>query len=418
MSFDLQSHCVIQGDTSDLFVGMRVEDGVPKVVFPRGYRLSEDNKGCRQDALRLLTILEKLSDKRDGIQIDAGMICPTDLPLSSYLFILYDYLRNGYYSEREILHRRSYRGKIDWKRTIQKERPWINNGKLAYLNFSVQEQKINTRNNLTLIHKYCVFHVFSILGWLFTPNFMPERAQLPYSVKVCSSILREALNETNQDYKQQLFRSMLNILLKGRWNADLKNFSVGVEHFEHVWEKLVDSAFGNLDTHLLNPRTTWLIKRSGSFEVYKPESLKIDTAMLFDNKLFILDAKYYKYGINKSQSSLPGSSDISKQIIYAKYAHEQLSSINSRIPYDDVFNAFIMPYQSHDQSLAKCDCVATGDWIVYGANTPNLAYILGVCVDTRWLMQQYSRRNCNNVEALAELIQNTLNSFRGSDLLR
>ena len=56
--------------------------------------------------------------------------------------------------------------------------------------------------------------------------------------------------------------------------------------------------------------------------------LEPDTTMLHDNKIYVIDAKFYKFGVSGNPGDSPESSSINKQITYGEYiaTHEQTVS--------------------------------------------------------------------------------------------
>ena len=56
--------------------------------------------------------------------------------------------------------------------------------------------------------------------------------------------------------------------------------------------------------------------------VYSNSKLKPDSVMITNDHIYILDAKYYKYGQTKNPKDLPKSASINKQITYGEYVAE------------------------------------------------------------------------------------------------
>ena len=56
--------------------------------------------------------------------------------------------------------------------------------------------------------------------------------------------------------------------------------------------------------------------------------------------------------------------------------------------------------------------VGTGDWIEYGKDTENYKYVLGILLDTKYLMDTYSRHNLSEIDRMADFITNSLARFR------
>lgn len=71
-----------------------------------------------------------------------------------------------------------------------------------------------------------------------------------------------------------------------------------------------------------------------------------------------------------------------------------------------------MPYDSTDSEKYKFVSVATADWETYDENTKNYAYVIGILLDTKWLMSNYVRRNITEIELLADEIESSISWFR------
>ena len=110
-------------------------------------------------------------------------------------------------------------------------------------------------------------------------------------------------------------------------------------------------------------------------------------------------------------SDLPNTSSIQKQITYGKHIAEHIQEVAR----EDVYNAFIMPYNAAGGEKAKFVSVGTADWEQYSSQTPNYAYVLGLLLDTKWLLAEYTRHNDAEIERLATLIEQSLISYRESE---
>ena len=62
----LNGFCTVSTSEYDDFVGLKFVEGKPKVTFPRGFRLSNDDNQTRKDILRLLSCIQKFSGRREG----------------------------------------------------------------------------------------------------------------------------------------------------------------------------------------------------------------------------------------------------------------------------------------------------------------------------------------------------------------
>ena len=139
---------------------------------------------------------------------------------------------------------------------------------------------------------------------------------------------------------------------------------------------------------------------------FKQSALRPDTIMITDKgsenqKIFVLDSKYYRYGESKQLNHLPMSGSIIKQIAYAEYIENKENEGNLKHS-KSIYNAFIMPFESKDSSVnmkfvgsAHTD-YKTGDKPYYK--------IKAILVDTKWLMENHNR-NDKMIKELAELIE-------------
>lgn len=404
----LKKYCITSADVSDYFVGIRFKEGIPEVVFPHGYHIADDDKGCRKDIFKLMAVLKRFTEHNEGEDTKGREDKFFSLPITSYQYIIQDFLAHGYYTEREVKYVKSQRGKINWKRTIQQEQAQIDNDSVVYLSFQTKTNRINDNNLLCQIHHYCVYVSFMKFGWLyFSSDFLPEKPEIPFNKKLFINVLTKALGETYNDQKRMLFQCMLNVVCEEDGESTLNNVAVGVNRFDPIWERLVDYVFGEDDKEKYFPHTTWHIIKNGKVE--QNSALEPDTIMKWDNKIFVLDAKYYQYGVSGVTGDLPATTSIQKQITYGKHIAEQIKEVEE----NKVYNAFIMPYDSTESEKYKFVSVATADWETYDENTKNYAYVLGILLDTRWLMSNYVRRNITEIEILADEIEKSLRWFRG-----
>ena len=404
----LNDFCVVSKSEYDDFVGLKFEDGRPKVTFPRGFRLSNDESQTRKDIVRLLAAIQRFSGRQEGSSTSSlnGDVQLT-FPLLSYQYIIKDFLANGYDIERETQYIDGTRGKINWKRTVQKKQPAFNNGNLVYLDFVIKTNKVNSNNLLTRIHEYCVRESFEKLGWLYlTSETLPPKPKIRFNKRMFASVLNDALNSTFNDQKRLLFTSMLNIVNSRQETVDsVDKETYGVTRFEYIWEKMIDHVFGEDNKEKYFPHATWHII-SGNSVV--SSALEPDTIMLHEDKVYILDAKYYKYGITRNPMHLPASSSIEKQIVYGEYVETNLG-----IPREKIYNAFVMPFDSgSEKETYRFVSVGTADWKTYGVNSANYEYVLGILMDTRYLLEQHSKHNTSEIEVLSDLIVSSLTTYR------
>jgi hypothetical protein len=307
-----------------------------------------------------------------------------------------------YYIETELAYKTSSSGKQDWARTVRKHIPLIQiKGDISSFIFTEFEVRTNAPNDtklITQINRYCVYEAFKYIGWLYV-SYLPDKSGQHPDLKTSISIVQQKISVTNDDRKKKLFQSMLDMLKYIDENTYDLQFYYGTDDFDHVWEKLIDRAFGERDKENYFPRSRWLLDY-GKYKEKHP--LMPDTIMIYNDKYYILDAKYYKYGRTGNPDHLPNGSSINKQITYGEYL-EKYMGVNA----DSLFNAFIMPYNMEENKFGLNSFVgnigeAIGDWRY---NKKYYEHIQGIVMDTRYLMYHYAGKPMKEKIELAECIE-------------
>ena len=405
--YSLSERCKITLNTeTDKFVGIECTHGDFCVHFPVGYRLSNDEEGVRRD-IRLLinTIADTTRSKESVTPFQSKAFDWSGVPIQSFLYIIKDYYERGLYKEQDIKYVASTFGKIDWSRTIKTQRPYIQDGEAYYLKFVTKKTTMNEDELLTQIHQYCLFASFKAVGWIFT-DYMPREPHIKYNEKLFVSVLKNKLLHTFNDRKRLLFWHMLAVIQDVYDKETLNNFSYGVNRFEYVWEKLVDNVFGDKNKKFYFPATYWTLANQ---KTYDNPKLEPDTIMLLDDDVYVLDAKYYKYGETKRAADLPESTSINKQITYGEYVATGEKFRDKHGNDFAVYNAFVMPFNNEkwsEQSDMRWIGTAWGEWKGKEVYTQ----IQGVLVDTKTLMEIGSQYSISMVNEIATLIKSHIPS--------
>ena len=422
----LFSRCHINTNApGDRFVGVRVVDGSAEVCFPPGYQCPDNESSLRMDIIHLLAILEKLG-RGSTAECRAKVFDSENtgnMPISAYLEIIQDFLKNNrYYQERECEFKKRDRGKIDWRRTIHQIHPLFDGeDQPVYLNFIIRKNPLTENSIIANIHKFIVFDSFVKFGWLYT-SMMPERSDLTYNASMFSSVIQAKLSGTYNDEDKKLLSNMLAVINQHSPSEVKKDFFYGTENFEYVWEQLIDIAFGVTKTADCFPTTCWHFRTAADKSGYIPDPdkenavLRPDTIMKFDGKIFILDAKYYKYGFSTGAGILPSSYDINKQITYGEQIHNVVFANLKEDEDPPVYNAFVLPYNSSSNRFGRCGNIeifgeATTSWkeAKKGKVYP-YERVLGVLLDVRYLLNHFSSQRCEMQRLIATEIQNAINS--------
>lgn len=407
---DISKHChVNSNEDGDRFVGIKADSDNAMVYFPIGYQLPKEDGEIRKDIKHLIQVLSEFTTSEDRLLAINKFAAPqtVDFPINAYKSVIEYYFEKGgkYYTEVDPIYKTASKGKQNWTRTVRDQVPLVQqkNGvsSFIYTEFTVKDVTPNDTKIITQINRFCVYEAFKKLGWLYVP-YMPENPGPHPDPKTSIAILNAKLGNTNDDKKRMLFQAMKDMLEYMDEKTSYRQFYFGTDNFDHVWEKLIDRAFGERNKENFFPRSRWLLDY-GKYKEKRP--LMPDTIMIYNDKYYVLDAKCYKYGWTGIPDHLPDGSSINKQITYGEYLEKHKGIKN-----DSLFNAFIMPFNMAKNYFEIKDFVgnigeAVGDW---RDNKKNYERIQGIVMDTRHLMYHYSGKPMKEKIALAECIEAVL----------
>lgn len=404
----LKERCKVNTNIdSDTFVGIKVTNDEVCINFPLGFHVSDEENALRKDILLLMRVLARNTEKKDS-EIELSQAFENvNLPVQAYLYVISDYYTRGFYKEHETVHKVAKNGKINWGRTIKTQKTYIQDNSIYYLDFVTKRNNVKENELITLIHEFCVYESFEKIGWLFTA-FKPPKPQLKLNKVLFANIIKRKLSETFNDRNRQLFRNMLAIIESLGDENDAREFRYGTSRFEFVWETMIDKAYGIVNKSDYFPKSRWIL----SDKVHENAALEPDTIMIHDGKVYVLDAKYYKYGWSGAPAHLPGSASINKQITYGEYIAENdfFKAENGNKPV--VYNAFLMPYDSfgkqfHTDTDLHYAGTAVSDWKASNG-LKEYEQVVGVLVDVKSLMQNYLPETDKVIE-LAKMIEININ---------
>lgn len=381
---------------SSEYVGITIYNGNPRVVFPRGYNLSLDREGQIKDVILLIKVfnkyirkkskdiyLQELNDLFEGVG--------NEFPIVSALWLLKDYENNGLYNEYINRYKRNKNGNINWLKTIKTQIPYLNNKNLIYLDFISKEKLNNINNIILLIQKYIIEKCVYSIGWIYPNINIKKGNKLPYNNEICINLLKKELILTNIDNKKQLIFHMIKFLqYAGKEKSDKVLREYKTKYFMHIWEDMLNEILGNEDRKKYYPNAVWNIEGKN----INASNLRPDIILKKDKKIYVLDAKYYKYGITNKISDLPQSSDITKQLLYSKYIESQFSF--------EAYDAFILPFNSKGSNKFKF--IGNANIDIDGFKERKVVCILA---DTKKIMEQYV--NMNETEILKDNIIDIIN---------
>lgn len=402
----LRKYCkVVTQQDDDRFVGVKGDIHGVFIYFPLGYELSETDSEIRKDILQLFRIINEFKEEKEGTitQKSNNEIKDVEFPLNEYMEVIYYFLKNGYYKETDPIYKTQNRGKICWSKTIKNQNPLLvknndTNYSLIYTNFTVRNSTPNEDKEITRINQYCVYESFKKIGWLFN-SYMPSKPMGKLNKNKSLSVLQDKLSNTNEDNKKRLFKSMIKMINSMDEDSETQ-FHYGTNRFEHVLEKMIDSMFGIEHKDDYYPKAEWNLKFDNDTQTYP---LQPDTIMEYEDKIFVIDSKYYKYGDTRESKDLPQVTSINKQITYAEYAKTLEISEGK-----EIYNAFLLPYNKESNKFGVNDLFvnvgeATGKW--RGENNNRYEHIQCILIDVRYLMENYKFTSKDNIMQLANAIE-------------
>ena len=280
-------------------------------------------------------------------------------------------------------------------------------------------------NLITLVHKFCVKESARLIGPFYSISENEvEEPELLFDYELFAEVIQDKIAATFNDKHLELFHAMLKMVRylgnkENRGEDGSENEPLfGVNTFAPVWEAMVDKIFGKLPQGVakdkFNPHCEWDLSSGVRGYENTNYAMRPDTIMALSSGIFVIDAKYYKFGLTRNPMDLPSSGSICKQIAYAEYVEQFMQE--KEIPAfagmtsGDIYNAFIMPFCADDEvdSIASLQSDnlsykmqfighCSGNWKDSDARPYHK--IAGILLDMKSVMRNYA----NNPTAQSEL---------------
>ena len=399
------------GCKDDSFVGIKIINNRIVFKYPESYDFSySDEKDEYTQILKIMRTftLTKMSSASDVA--NSKFEHEYDTPLLSFLWILNDYLMYHQYANREKLMTRDLKGKISWKRTI-KQIPYVQDMQAIYP--SVYSEKYMQHDDIIVdIYKYCVEDAINKIGWLYNLNkddYLRTKKH-PYNKKIFISILNDEINKTFDDVKKNRLKHMINIITGlDSSSIETNKYTFGVDSYENIYESMLRHMFSNIkNIQEFYPSADWYLITDN--QTKKSSNLRPDIIMVNDveHKIYVLDAKYYRFGTTGLRGDLPDSTSTQKQITYGEYIK------NLKLKNYEVFSCFIMPYNKNNNIFGlKKDIEYVGMAIAPWAGSSNVNNkVVAILLDTKYLIDHWFLYNKNASEELCNLIEQKTKSFK------
>ena len=342
----------VTGKTDDSFVGLKIIGNNIHFYYPETYRFDINAPTVRNDIVDLLrTIAIAKTSSSEKSQAHNQATVQGEFALMSYLWVINDFLANGFYINREKLYKVNQAGRVNWKKTMQMQ-PIVSEGNIIYPNIVV-EVKNNVDNILVEIHRYCVKKSIDYIGWLFnlTSSFIETKPFNDSIKKLYIATLKKELEKTFDDDKRLRLRHLLNVIVGLDSRNNNTEFVYGVDSYYYIFERMIDAILGNIKSLKdFNPKANWQLLRNNYRETPSSE-LRPDTIIVREQDVFILDSKFYRFGYTGREDDLPETTSIQKQITYGDYIKKNVTKIEVK----NIYNAFLLPYDKTRPTFQSSD---------------------------------------------------------------
>lgn len=294
------------------FVGVFCIDPFLFICFPK---MMDKAIGIERGELffsSLLKFKRENSDSATTIEIKNEIFLDNLLPAYQ---ILADYKMYGILSLRKEVQIKNGRGKINWKKTIDRNFPILNSdGAPVYVDLETKKNTSDLNALIIEIQKFCVCMSDNLIGWAFGGKIAPlisSSSKLSIPIDNAIMILRKELRQTYEDRRIRLYKLMISFL-SNQSNDEFSGQILGVTSYWRVWEHMCSRSFKNKYSDY-KKRIPYPVYGFANGQNIIAKGQRLDIITEIDEKLLIIDAKYYDVS-----KSMPEWTDIVKQLYYEK----------------------------------------------------------------------------------------------------
>ena len=384
---------IATGEANNSFVGMKIIGNQIHFYFPESYHFDAENfeRDDFLDILKTISIAKSTSMDMEGTYDSHRN--DNDLAILSYIWIMQDYLKNGFFANFEKTLKTNQKGRINWKKTLQQQ-PIVSGKNIIFQNL-ITEVKSPQDSILTEAYKYCVKKSVSLIGWIYgvTTESIEIIADSNLEIPRYLDAVKYEKDVTFDDEKRSRLLHMENVLIGLDEVADDNNIVYGVDSYHYVFERMIDSIFGTERVDDYYPSFIWHLKYSDKTGGQAGPTIRPDTIMKYgsEDDIYIIDSKFYRYSsLDLTQTKgLPEASSIVKQITYGSY-------VQSQHPDKNIYNIFILPYDSLSSKADIIDdenkrLVYIGNVSSGWENEKSYGTIYTFLIDLRYVVRTWNR---------------------------
>ena len=340
------------------YIGFDLEANAGRFVFPCRYIASgrenaadaEQEKEQKEEAKKIISLIKRVQK-----EFSLGGSGDESFQFYSMVWLIRDYIDNGYYTETERVVRRGGQGRIDWKHTLRHSGIYFDGKNLLYRDFYVQKNRLDEANLLAQIYKCCLAYSAECIGFLYNVS-QTERSvfRMDSSADVGFMFyhVQKELGRTFNSYKQMLLRHLLTILKGRQGKIRAVSLCMHDKEFEYVFEFLVNSVFGTEVVQDFYNEYCYVI--GDNHNRFSASKLRPDTIMKnpmasesVEPDFYVIDAKYYNYGYTGNPRDLPQASAIAKQIGYNYYLRDNYNETDENRK--EFYSIFLLPFAKGDE---------------------------------------------------------------------
>lgn len=340
------------------YIGFDLEANAGRFVFPCRYIASgrenaadaEQEKEQKEEAKKIISLIKRVQK-----EFSLGGSGDESFQFYSMVWLIRDYIDNGYYTETERVVRRGGQGRIDWKHTLRHSGIYFDGKNLLYRDFYVQKNRLDEANLLAQIYKCCLAYSAECIGFLYNVSHTERsvfRMDSSADVGFMFYHVQKELGRTFNSYKQMLLRHLLTILKGRQGKIRAVSLCMHDKEFEYVFEFLVNSVFGTEVVQDFYNEYCYVI--GDNHNRFSASKLRPDTIMKnpmasesVAPDFYVIDAKYYNYGYTGNPRDLPQASAIAKQIGYNYYLRDNYNETDENRK--EFYSIFLLPFAKGDE---------------------------------------------------------------------
>lgn len=294
-----------------------------------------------------------------------------------------DYRDHGLFATREKLRSRQD-GKPDWARTVKTQTAFPSStGAPVYCEISSLRYSSRSTNIIARIQAHVIAEIHQQHGWWLAAYFGSRDLPLAspgteWPREHWPSLLRAARRDLYRHRAIHLVGLLLDYL-EMKSESGQGDVPCGISDFSTMWEVMLRETIAGVERGWNDwlPRPSYVRPDGTGIAI---SGMELDIVVRENDYTVILDAKYY---LATSKGYLPGTPDISKQLIYQRAVES-----TGKVSPDKLINAFVFPAEKTGRKPFDTICFFLPD----GTATPHFPPVLCQYVSVSDVVTAYAAR--------------------------